>query len=77
MALGMEKIKKVLELINQIKEQMVDLRDRMQNLETTINDVDDRLAGVESSVHRQEELLSNLAEQEGLEVEANGDEEKK
>jgi prefoldin subunit 5 len=77
MALGMEKIKKVLELINQIKEQMVDLRDRMQKLETTINDVDDRLAGVESSVHRQEELLSNLAEQEGLEVEANGDEEKK
>lgn len=77
MALGMDKIKKVLELINQIKDQMVELRDRIQELESTIDNMDERLEAVESSTQRQEDLLMTLTDQEEFEGEANASEEKK
>jgi septal ring factor EnvC (AmiA/AmiB activator) len=77
MALGMDKIKKVLELINQIKDQMVELRDRIQEIENTINDMDERMEAIESSTERQEDLLTNLADRDEFEGEADVDEEKK
>jgi predicted nucleic acid-binding Zn-ribbon protein len=66
MALGMDTIKKVLERINQIKDQMVELHERMQTMETTINEVNDRTERIESQLERQEQLLDTIADRRGI-----------
>jgi predicted RNase H-like nuclease (RuvC/YqgF family) len=64
------KLKKLVNMVEQVFEQMKELRDRVQELDETIDDMDQRLDRIDARGKREEALLSALAEQDGIDVES-------
>jgi chromosome segregation ATPase len=65
-----KKLKRLVSMVEDVFEQMTELRDRVQELDETIDAMDERLDRIDDRSKREEALLSALAETEGIDVES-------
>ena len=63
-----KKLQRVTEFAEEVYERLSRLHDQMVDLQQTVDDTNDRVAGLEDELAAQRAILRELAEQEGIDV---------